>query len=310
MEGLHEELLELIVNGGVDDEPLGGNARLSVVLNARLHRLRHGLRQRRAGHDDKGIAAAKFKDGALDLASRHGRHRLSGGEAARQRDSHHARIADHFFHRIATDGEVLKATRLESRPEKNFLQREAALRDIRGMLEEPDIACHQHRRGEPDHLPERKIPRHDGEHGTDGFVADMAMAIGIGDRFIGEEAGGVLRVVATGGRAFGGFRTPLHERLPHLERHQVTEPVLLLLKNVGGSLHLFGPTFQSGEAMPLISRGGQRKFAFDFSGGQGGKGADNLAVGGIGGSDGHGVRSTFAGTRSTGCDPFNSLVPK
>ena len=41
------------------------------------------------------------------------------------------------------------------------------LRHVRRVLEQPDVAHHERRRGEADHLPHREVPRHDGQHGAD-----------------------------------------------------------------------------------------------------------------------------------------------
>ncbi len=79
--------------------------------------------------------------------------------------------------------------------------RERALRHVRGVLEQPDVAGHQRRRGEPEHLPEREVPGHDGQHRPERLVADEAAARRwCRTRFVGQQPFGVFGVVAAGRR--------------------------------------------------------------------------------------------------------------
>ena len=64
-----EFLQELVVDLFVNDESLGGDARLAVVDHARRHRRRHSGLQVRAGHHDEGIAAAELDDRLLEILS-------------------------------------------------------------------------------------------------------------------------------------------------------------------------------------------------------------------------------------------------
>ena len=56
------------------------------------------------------------------------------------------------------------------RPPERVLDEERGLRHVRRVLEQPDVAGHQRRRGEPDDLPEREVPRHHREHRTERLV--------------------------------------------------------------------------------------------------------------------------------------------
>src|ERR1700747_2402539 len=58
--------------------------------------------------------------------------------------------------------------------QKIFLKVQSRARHVRGVFQEPNIPCHKRGCGEPKHLPERKIPRHDRQHGSDWQKADIA----------------------------------------------------------------------------------------------------------------------------------------
>ena len=70
------------------------------------------------------------------------------------------------------------------------------------MLEQANVAGRDGRRGEPNHLPERKIPRHHGEHHADRLECDEAALARDVDGFVGEKARRVVGVEAAAARAF------------------------------------------------------------------------------------------------------------
>ena len=104
-------------------------------------------------------------------------------------------------------------------------------------LSRPDVAGHQRRRREPEHLPERKVPRHDREHRTDRLVGDPAPRRAGLDGLVGQEPLGVLGVVAAAQRALGRLLDGGLERLAHLGHHEPAERFLLGLEDVGGREH-------------------------------------------------------------------------
>ena len=57
---------------------------------------------------------------------------------------------------------------------ERFFNGERALRHIGGMFKETDISRHQGRRRKPEHLPERKVPWHDREDGSERIITDIA----------------------------------------------------------------------------------------------------------------------------------------
>src|SRR5258708_40257625 len=56
----------------------------------------------------------------------------------------------------------------------NFLNLQRALRNVRSMLQQPNIARHQRRRDKTKYLPEGEVPRHDGQDRTNRKIAYKA----------------------------------------------------------------------------------------------------------------------------------------
>src|SRR5262249_7496739 len=85
--------------------------------------------------------------------------------------------------------------------------------------------------GEPEHLPERKVPGHHREDDAERLVTDEALACVGGGRLVGEEPLRVLGVVAADPGAPLRFGYPRADRLSHLERHEAAPVGLLRLEH-------------------------------------------------------------------------------
>ena len=88
-----EQLLELVGDVVVHDEPLGRDAALPVVLHARGHRGLRGLLEVGRRHHDERVAAAELEHDRLELLARDPPDRTTGGRAPGERRGTHARIA-------------------------------------------------------------------------------------------------------------------------------------------------------------------------------------------------------------------------
>jgi hypothetical protein len=89
-----------------------------------------------------------------------------------------------------------------------------------GVLEETGVARHEGRRGEAEHLPEGKVPRHHGKHGPERIEAQIA-ARGVRVAWLlGQEGVRVVRVVLADPGALVDLRLRLDDWLPHLEGHR------------------------------------------------------------------------------------------
>ena len=87
------------------------------------------------------------------------------------------------------------------------------------MFEQPDITRHQSRSGKTKHLPEGKIPGHDGQHRTDRQITHKAfLRAGFND-FIGQKFFRVLGIVAARGGALGRLSHGSFVGLAHFQRH-------------------------------------------------------------------------------------------
>ncbi len=111
------------------------------------------------------------------LSARPARAATSGARAlaAGQRHGADARVIEERRHVRRADQERLEHAVGKPRAPEDVLDGQRALRHVRRVLEEADVAGHQRRRGEAEHLPEREVPGHDGQHDAERLVADVAL---------------------------------------------------------------------------------------------------------------------------------------
>jgi hypothetical protein len=151
---------------------------------------------------------------------------------AGERDGLDALVGDHSRDALRAHKQRLERTRGEAGAAKDLLQRKCTTWNVRGMLEQPDVARHQGWGGKADHLPEREVPRHHREDRPERQVADVAL-IGVGlDRFVGEQAPAVFREMAASPGAFLRFRHGRLVGLAHFPGHHLRPPVLLALQDL------------------------------------------------------------------------------
>ena len=105
------------------------------------------------------------------------------------------------------------------------------------MFENADVAGHQRRGGKPKDLPERKIPRHDGEHDAHRLKGDPALAAFHTHGLVGKKFLGVLDIVIASGSALFRFRRCRLDRLAHLDRHQSAKLATFPVENPSGFAH-------------------------------------------------------------------------
>ena len=130
-------------------------------------------------------------------------------------------------HLLGFDQQGLKHAFRETGAAKNIFNRERALRNVGGVFEQNDIARHQSGRGETEHLPERKIPRHDGENRPHRLVANkVAGGFGLcGPIF--QKTFRILRIKPAAKRThFSISSIDSAQQLSHLERHDLRELLL------------------------------------------------------------------------------------
>ncbi len=161
------------------------------------------------------------------------------------------------------------------------------------MLEQSGVTRHQGGRGEPDDLPEREVPGHHREDGTEGAVAHHgADRTGVADVggvgvLVGEQRLGVLRVPAHGLGALRGLRARLGHRFAHLRGHGAGDAVLVGVEQVGGGEHPLRAVREAGAAVFLEGLVGPDQVIFDLARVERIEGLQGLAGGRVDRGDGH-----------------------
>src|SRR5205085_4374527 len=186
---------------------------------------------------DERLVTLKLVVRILEILSSRARHRTSVSFASRKCYGCDARIRDDSFDLIRSGEQCLKRALHESGASKNVFDRERALGNVGSVLEDADVSGHQRRRGKSKDLPERKIPRHDGEYDTERLKRHPACATFHLHWLIGEKSLGVLSIVGARRSALLrlGHRGP--EWLSHLQRHQPPELPTICIENRGGPAH-------------------------------------------------------------------------
>ena len=176
---------------------------------------------------------------------------------------------------------------------EQLLERERALRHVRRVLEQADVAGHQRRRGEADHLPEREVPRHHRQHrrraaGSERTLASRPLGL---DGSSAQEALGVLGVVAAGGGALLGLlATAAPIELAHLGGHQRPRtPRFSAFRISPRASATRARARRTGRRLQVRERGrGRRQLLLDAAAPCGSNDAQPLAGRGIDTFDGHG----------------------
>src|SRR6185312_9010034 len=105
--------------------------------------------------------SAKLEDGLLDLLPGTRGDLTAGVLAAGERRRRDAIVVEERGNRLRANEQRLKDAVRRACFAEELLERERALRHVRRVLEQPNVARAQSRRGEADDLPEGKVPRHD-----------------------------------------------------------------------------------------------------------------------------------------------------
>ena len=270
----------------VDEEALGGDAGLAGVDAAGFDGGCDGEVEVGGGHDDEGVGAAELEDGFFDEPAGLGGDGSARGLAAGEGNGGDALVAEDGLDLAGFDEEGLEGAAGEAGAADEGFDAEGALRDVGCVLEEADVAGHERGGEEAEDLPEGEVPGHDGEDDTEWVPADVGVVFG-GDGFGGEDAGGVVGVIAASGGALQDFLTGGVEGLAHLEGDEGGEVVGLVLEDGGELAHAEGAVVEGDALVVAESFGSEGDF---FAGGLGGEGieaADEFAGCGIDGFDGH-----------------------
>ncbi len=219
-----------LVNRRLDDEALGRDAALPVILKTCADgHLRGGLDVGVAEHDER-IGAAKLQHRLLKVLARNGRNGAPGAFASGQCHRGDAGVGDNLFHVAARDDQRREDTRREAGLDEEFLDRKRAAGNVARVLEHDDITGSERRRGRTKELPIREIPWHDREQHAERTEPDVTLGRICRDDLVGEVRGPVLRVVVASERALLDLRLRLDDRLAHFAGRKPCEFSLALAK--------------------------------------------------------------------------------
>src|SRR5690606_23519348 len=158
--------------------------------------------------------------------------------------------------------------------------------------------------GEAEDLPVREVPRHHGQHRPEWLVGDEAPSGFALARRVGEEAGGVVGVVAARPGALLRLGDGLRDRLAHLARHPLGVPAAVALQEVGHPAQLLGALLERGPPVAREGVGGAGEGGLDAGGVEEGVGLQRRAGGGVdgwgGGHRGGGEGTGWGGAVGSG----------
>ena len=184
----------------MNDKALGGDAGLAIIDDAGFDGGGGGFFEVGAGHDDEGIAAAEFQHNFLDALGGGNADLDAGLLAAGERGGGDTRIIEDAVHLRSADQKRLEHALGKAGAADDLFDFQSALRNVGRVLQQADIAGHQARRDEAEHLPERKVPGHDGEDDADGLIMDVTFCGGGGDGLVGNKTRRIFGIVAARGQ--------------------------------------------------------------------------------------------------------------
>ena len=231
------------------DEALRRDARLPVVLHPRRHRGPHGVVEVGRSQHDERIGASELEDALLQGVPGRRRHGHTGLLAPGEGDGSNPRVLDECGDVLALDEEIGERPRRQAGPAEDVLQEERRLGDVGRVLEQADVAHHERGRGKAHHLPEREVPRHDGQDRADGLVVHVRARGTGGDRFVGQQGFGVLGEPAQAQGALRGLGACGGERLAHLGGHDARDVRPLTLEEIRRVAEMAGPLGEAGGAV-------------------------------------------------------------
>ncbi len=296
----------------MDDEPLGGDAGLAVVLHpAGDGGADRGVQIGRR-HNDERVAAAELEHGRLDLVTGDSAHRLAGRLASGQRGRRDPGITQDGFDGSRANKQRLEAAVREAASGDDVGQVQRALRHVRRVLEQADVSGHQCRCGEPNRLPQGEVPWHHRQDHPERLVSAVGRRrpdLGRIGGFVGQQRLGVFGVVAKTLGALQCLGFGRGQRLAHLERHHRGGLVGLGFQQVGGGIGPPGALGEAGLAVVGEPPVGPGYCRVDFVIGRRSECLDCFAGSRVDGGDGHADILCWVGLhKSSGVQPATNVA--
>src|SRR6185436_1311532 len=128
-------------------------------------------------------------------------------------------IGENAFNSFRSHKQSLTSALWKTSATEKIFDRQRALRHIRRVFEKTNVTCHQCWCGETQHLPEREVPRHHGEHRTDWLKAHEAFfCVSLHDN-VRKMIVGIFRIVSTNPGALLSFANRSFDWFAHLRGH-------------------------------------------------------------------------------------------
>ena len=198
-------------------------------------------------------------------------------------------LRDDLGHLLDLDHQIRKHALRQTAVAKNGFDGQCALRHIGRMFQHHGIARHQGRCGSAKYLPERKVPRHDGQHHAERVIRDIAFT-GIRFHRLGtQEFLAVAGVVFAGAGAFFDFGARFAQWLAHFQRDQGCILVALREQLSRHLAQYFGPGAKEVCAHSLLRAAGFFQHAFQIRRIPTGMGMNQLIGGWVEADKWHGV---------------------
>ncbi len=285
-----DEAFEVPPHRARHDEAFGRRAALAGIDQAGRRTGLRGEFEVGIGEHEVGIAAAEFVNAGLQRGPRECGDFSAGTRAAGEGDGAHALIGDEGRHGGRAREKHLKYAGGQARALEHGLDGERTAGDVRRVFEEEGVAAQQGRRRGADDLPERKIPRHDGEHDAERFIDDPRIRWGAGRTFVGEERGPVVGEIRAGAGAFFDFAAGLGDGLAHLGGGEARELVAPDHEFARDGTEMLGARHGREGAPGALRGGGAGEGAFDGRARVLAIAGETAAGGGIDGDKRHGGR--------------------
>ena len=181
-----------------DDEALGRAAGLAGIVHPAPDRPLDGVFEIGIFEHDERVAAAELHRGRLEVLTGARRDAPAGRDAAGQRHALDARIIDQSVRLVVRNQKIGIEPGRRARVDPKLLEGDRALRHASGVLHQQHVAGHQVRTGDPGELVVGEVPGFDAEDHADRAALHVAFAESRMQLDVGQEALGVLGIVARG----------------------------------------------------------------------------------------------------------------
>ncbi|ABU77070.1 hypothetical protein ESA_01816 [Cronobacter sakazakii ATCC BAA-894] len=216
LRGGHEFFGKGIGDAGFDDKTLGGSAHLPGVLVAPRHRRFHGLVEIGVRQHDERIGTAQLQHAFFQRRARLRADCGTRTHAAGDGNGGDTRIVNRLAHPVVGGVNHLEHAGRHARVFKNLINQQRAAHHVRRMLKQISVARQQDRYRAAHHLPQREVPRHNGQDRSERTVFNHRLLVFHQRRLRREHRRAMFGVPVAERGGFRHFAARLKDRLAHL----------------------------------------------------------------------------------------------